>query len=114
MTCPSCRLVKYARVFPYHCECGQIHWGSQASQVPCNRARKPKTAGHVLRELVGCACNDLPWKQWNTNSTQWCIDHADEIAQAIAGEPKTGLNIDQAKERVNLAIRISQKNDKRD
>lgn len=103
--CDKCRLVKYARVLPYHCECGLVHWAG--TEPPPKKPPKPRTFGRIIREMVGCGCNPLPWQQWDRRGIDWCRNHADEIAAALAGEKRTGLDLERARELVQRAISIA-------
>lgn len=107
--CDQCRLVKYARVLPYHCQCGEVHWGD--AEPPPRQPRKPhpRTVGSALREMVGCGCRNLPWKKWDRLGLDWCREHADQIAARLAREPNTGLDSDRAAELVRLAIEVAER-----
>lgn len=107
--CPSCRLVKYARVMPYHCQCGEVHWGDGSPPPPRQKRKpRPKTFGSVLRELVGCGC-PIGWRKWDRNGLQWCRDNAEQIAQRLTAEPRPAIPIDRSRELVRQALRIAER-----
>lgn len=104
MKCTGCRLVRYARVLPYHCRCGMVHWAG--SSPPTRPASPPRTFGAALRELVGCGC-PIGWRKWDARGIQWCRDNAEQIAQRLTAEPRPAIPIDRARELVRLAIEIA-------
>lgn len=103
--CPSCRLVKYARVLPYHCQCGEVHWGDGSPPARPKRKPKPRTFGIVLREMIGCGCN-LPYNKWDNHGLQWCKENTNTIIKHLIQKPKPGLERNKAIEMVQLAIKI--------
>lgn len=105
--CPDCRLVRYARVLPYHCRCGRKHWAGAEPPAPRPREKPPRTFGRVLQALAGCGCSSVPWAAWDSLGLDWCRDNADRIAKRLASEPKTGLSEGRAREMVQLAIEIA-------
>lgn len=108
--CPSCRLIKYARVLPYHCQCGTVHWGDGAPPLPRPKPKpRLRTFGVVLREMAGCGCQRLPCRKWDRLGLDWCRDNAIEIAARLAREPNTGLDSDRAAELVRLAIEVAER-----
>lgn len=106
--CPSCRLVKYARVLPYHCECGVVHWAGNEPPPRPDPKPRPRTFGIILRELVGCGC-PIGWRKWDRNGLQWCRDNAEQIAQRLTAEPRPAIPIDRARELVAQALRIAER-----
>lgn len=79
-----------------------------ARRSPVER-RPIRGVGTLLRELVGCGCKDLPWRAWDRRGVQWCTRHQRQIARTLARNPKTGLTVEQAAERVLAAIEIHQR-----
>lgn len=111
--CDQCRLVKFARVLPYHCQCGQLYWGDEAAQESRKACRqKLRTFAEILREIAGCGCAAMPWSEWDGRGLEWCCDHADEIARCLANEPRTKLSLDRSQELVQFAIRIASRSPK--
>lgn len=68
---------------------------------------EPRGVGTILKEMVGCGCRSIDWRQWDSRGVAWCRDHAAEIAAALVAEPRTGLTAERAAEMVGIAIGVA-------